>query len=231
MTLARRSDKIIDVGKSKERAKMQPKKDTEATGFASLPISILKDSYEGGKKKSLLSWNDVFRPSHRTLVKSLSDVLGVEYTFTEYHYHDGVEILLVDGGAATAVINDRAIPLKEGDVLVVNSFEAHGIFLEEGHSSLTRTCIAFRPYYLFPPENADDSTHFFADLKNILFTALIPAEHPAAKQITGCVRSIVSLCEGGKQGWSVAAFSQLLMFYSTMIEHGLFTQKIHVSFP
>lgn len=204
---------------------MQRKEDTEAQGFASLPISIRKDAYENGKLLSLLSANDVFRPSHRTLVKSLSDVLGTEYTFTEYHYHDGVEVMLVDKGCGTAVINDRAIPLSEGDVLVVNSFEAHGIFLEGEHAQFTRTCIAFRPYYLFPPESADHSTHFFADLKNIHFSNRIPAEHPAAVQIADCLRRIVSLCESGKAGWSVAAFSQLLMFYSVMIAYGLFSRS------
>lgn len=204
---------------------MHHKEDSGSEGFASLPISILKDSYECGEKKTLLAWNDVFRPSHRTLIKSVTDVLVTEYTFTKYHYHDGVEILVIDEGAATAVVNNRSIPLKKGDVLIVNAFDAHGIFLDGEDARLTRTCIAFRPYYLFPPENADNSTHFFADLKNILFKEHLPAGHPAAKRITELAQETVRLCESGAQGWSVSVFSHLLMFYSVMIEYGLFTRN------
>ncbi len=204
---------------------MQRTKDTGAQSFAALPVSILQDSYENGQKSSLLCWNDVFRPFHRTILKSVTDVLATECTFTKYHYHDGVEIILVDKGQATAIVNNRSIPLYEGDVLVVNAFEAHGIFLDSEDAHFTRSCIAFRPYYLFPPENADDSTHFFADLKNILFTGYIPASHPATKQISACVTQILELCKSGSAGWSVAVFSQLLMFYSVMIDHGLFTRN------
>ena len=204
---------------------MQRKETAGARDFPTLPISILKDSYENGQRRSLLCRNDVFRPFHRTILKSVTDVLVTEYTFTKYHYHDGVEILLADDGEANAVINNRSIPLAKGDVLVVNAFEAHGVFLESENASFTRTCIAFRPYYLFPPENADDSTHFFADLKNLLFVDHIPAAHPAAQRIGECVRQIVLLGEKSENGWSVEVFSNLLMFYSIMIGHGLVSKN------
>ena len=204
---------------------MQRKETAGAQEFASLPISILKDSYENGQRHSLFCRNNVFRPFHRTVLKSVTDVLVTGFTFTEYHYHDGVEILLVDKGEANAVVNNRRIPLREGDVLVVNAFEAHGVFLEGENPEFTRTCISFRPYYLFPPENADDSTHFFADLKNVTFREHVPANHPAAPKIAACIREILSLCKSESVGWSVAAFSKLLMFYSVVIEHGLFSEN------
>ena len=93
---------------------MQRKEFSESNGFAALPITILKDSYENGEKKSLLCRSDAFRPFHRTILKSVTDVLVTEYTFTKYHYHDGVELLLVDSGSATAVVNNRSIELQTG---------------------------------------------------------------------------------------------------------------------
>ena len=204
---------------------MQRKEEREHPGFASLPISILKDAYENGQRRSLLRQNDVFRPVHRTILKSVTDVLTTEYTFTKYHYHDGVEFLLVDKGEATAVVNNRSILLSEGDVLVANAFEAHGIYLTDANASFARTCIAFRPYHLFPPENADDSTHFFADIKNVLFHEHVPAAHPAAQRIAECIRRIAMLGEQERNGWSIEVFSHLLMIYSIMIGHGLFAKN------
>ncbi|MBQ8309430.1 MAG: helix-turn-helix transcriptional regulator [Clostridia bacterium] len=204
---------------------MNSNPNTEDQNFAILPVTIFKDSFEHGIRTNEASLNDTFKPNHRAILKSVIDVLKPEHVFTKYHYHDGVEIIRINEGQANIVINNHSISVQRGDVLVFNAFEAHGLFLPDAESLFTRTCIAFRPHYLFPPESGTGSAHFFADLKKISFQNHIPAEHPAAPMLCDTIDRIVSVYQEQHNGWSVEVFSCILQFYSQMIRYQLFKEN------
>lgn len=196
----------------------------EEQNLAVLPISIYKDSYENGNRTSEVFLNDTFKHNYRAILKSVIDVLNPEYTFSKYHYHDGIEIIRINDGCANIVINNKPYSAKRGDVFVFNSFEAHGIFLPDINLRFSRSCIAFRPQYLFPPERESGSVHFFADLKKLNFENYIPADHPAAPMLCDLADRIVRAYVEQNNAWSTEAFSHIMMFYSTMIRYQLFKE-------
>ncbi len=200
---------------------MQVNQKTEEQNFAVLPVCILKDAFQNGELIPIVHQNDTVKPFHRTILKSVSDLLSPEYEFTKYHYHNGIELFRLNEGEATVVVNDRAHTAKPNDVFIFNPFEAHGIYLSSPNVSLTRTGILFRPHHLFPPENSENGERFFTDLKQLCFQNEIPAAHPAAVELCDCIDRIVSLAASQENGWSVSVFSEILRFYALMIFHGL----------
>ena len=191
------------------------------TRFLDLPIFLWRDLLSDGSRTSAVCKDDSFKPLARTMLKSIMDAADSEYAFTPYHYHDGMEILCVDEGTATVIVNNRTLTVKKGDVLVFNAFEPHGIFLSSETASFGRTCLAFRPHYFFPPEPIGGEHHFFADLKALVFENHISSSHPAAAQIRSAVERIVSLYEKSAKAWAIEAFSQLILIYSDLARYGL----------
>lgn len=196
----------------------------EPKSFAIMPLAIYKDIYENGNRSSEVYLNDTYIPHHRAILKSVIDVLHPEHMFTKYHYHDGVELLRINEGNATVVINNQSFDAKEGDVFVLNAFEAHCIFLPSENLRFSRSCVAFRPHYLFPPESSTSGVHFFADMKRIHFQNQIPAEHPIAPVLCETIDRIVSAYRDQRNGWAVEAFSLIIYFYSQMICYRLFKE-------
>ena len=189
--------------------------------FTQLPIFLWKDRLSDEKRTSLVCKDDAFQLSSRTILKSVTSATDTEYTFTPYHYHDGMELLRIDEGTATVIVNNRTLTAQKGDLIVFNTFEPHGIYLSDERATFSRTCLAFRPHYFFPPERADGEHHFFADLKSLVFENHIPASHPAAAQLGICMDTILSLYEKNARGWAIEAFSQLILIYSHLVNFGL----------
>ena len=105
---------------------------------ASLPICILRDSVKDGKRTNKLAhYNELFRPNPKPLAKWAGSELGGS-VFTPYHYHEGLEILRITEGKCLAVINKKSYTVKSGDILIVNPFEAHGIYLESEAEAFSR---------------------------------------------------------------------------------------------
>ena len=185
--------------------------------FTDLPIFLWKDRRADGKRISIVCKDDSFKPSGRTILKSVTNAIDSEYTFIPYHYHDGLELLRIDDGNATVVINNHSITAKKGDFLIFNTFEPHGIFLSDEKAKFSRTCLAFRPHYFFPPERADGEHHFFADLRSLVFENHIPASHPVTHALSSILDGIIELYENNSPGWSIEAFSRLLLIYSQLV--------------
>jgi AraC-like DNA-binding protein len=204
---------------------MDSKTIIEAREFAILPITIFKDFFEKGNRISEVCLDDTFKQNHRAILKSLMDVLNPEYVFTKYHYHDGIEIIRINEGSGTVIVNNQAYPANAGDVFVFNAFEAHGIYLLSTDNCFSRTCIAFRPHYLFPPESDRSGIHFFADLKKLNFENHLPSTHPAAPLICEIVDRIVDAYLEKNNAWSAEAFSLIMRFYSIMIRFNVFKKS------
>lgn len=192
-----------------------------ASQFTDLPIFLWRDRLTNGIRTSSLCKEDSFKPSSRTMLKSVMGAADSEYAFTPYHYHDGMEILCIDDGTATVIVNNQTLEAKKGDVLVFNAFEPHGVFLSDEASTFSRTCLAFRPHYFFPPERAGGEHHFFSDLKSLVFENHIPASHPAAPHILSSVEKIIALYKKNASGWAIEAFSLLILIYSDLVRFDL----------
>ncbi len=185
-----------------------------------LPACILRSCMDGGEKRNLLLYNDViFRPNSKLMAKSVGDGSS-DFTFTPYHYHEGVEILRIVKGDAKIIINNRIYRMKAGDVAIVNPFEAHGIYLEDRNAPFIRDCVSFQPINLFP-DTSPQGGSIFSQLKTISFENRLPED--AAQSVSPHIDSIVTEAQSGRQGWSMAALAGIMRIYSSVIKSGCYS--------
>ena len=173
---------------------------------APLPICILRDSMQGGRRVNRFAHNnELFRPNSKPLAKSTGDGLG-SYTFTSYHYHEGVEILRITEGKCRAVINNKSYTAAAGDVLIINPFEAHAIYLSDASEPFSRDCISFLPDKLFPEGSA------FELMKSAVFKNALHANESA--EISHPIDKIISVGKSGDIGWTLSVLSGIVELYS-----------------
>lgn len=184
--------------------------------FSLLPMCVLKDDYSNGIRVGEVYINDVFRPNSKLLGKSARSDAGYEYTFTAYHFHEGVEILRINGGRAAVVVNNKIIEVEDDDIVVINPFEAHGIYLCDEGTKFSRTCLIFQPTDIFPSTSGGDT--LFDRLKNFRFKNLI--SRAESRELCDCIDEIIELAERSDAGWSVAVIANLTKIYSLAISLG-----------
>ena len=187
---------------------------------SALPVCILRSRMEAGEKRNLVLYNDVlFRPNSKMMTKAVSDDSS-DFTFTPYHYHEGVEILRIVEGEAKIVINNRVFLMKAGDVAVVNPFEAHGIYLKDRYAPFVRDCVSFQPINLFPDSSGAGGA-MFSQLKSVSFAN--PQPESVCASVSAKIDRIVAEAQGGRPGWSVAALSEVVRIYASVIRGGCFS--------
>ncbi len=191
--------------------------------FAVPPVSIVMDELAAGTRRLTYRMDTVYRPIARTMLKSVTDILGTEYVFSGYHYHEGIEIFRIRSGSAKIVINNRPIAVEKDDVIFVNAFEAHGTYLADAGVEFSRSCVIFHPYHVFPAESGND--RFFADLKSICFENRIPADHPASRALRDSVDRITDLFVKRPHGWTVTVYAEIMQIYATAVNRGLYQPK------
>ena len=182
--------------------------------FSFLPMCVLKDDFSDGVRVGEVYINDVFRPNSKLLQKSAKVDSDYGYTFTAYHFHEGVEILRIIEGRAAVVVNNRTIEVERDDVVVINPFEAHGIYLKDKTTKFARTCLIFQPTDIFPSTGSGDT--LFDRLKNLRFKNLIPRAE--SRPLCECIDGIIELASTSDAGWSVAVLANLTRLYSLAIK-------------
>ena len=191
--------------------------------FSFLPMCILKDDYAEQKRTTLISINNIVRSKKKHMLNSMSRQLNAEYVFSNYHFHEGIEILRINGGSARVIINDKKYDVKENDILIINPFENHGIYLMDRTADFSRTCVIFEPTDLFPAEK--ENKLLFDKLRALRFPNFISCEHPASAELCECIDHTVELAVTHTAGWPIAVFSNLVMFYSIIVREGLQTEE------
>ena len=190
----------------------------EALGFddfSILPMCVLKDEMVGGERISRVKVNDVFKPNPKMLPRAM----GNEYVFTKYHFHDGVEILRILSGEATAVINNRTYRVRPDDVLIINPYEAHGLYFDSSETQFSRSCVIFDPKDIFPSGKGDT---LFDRLRALRFKNYIRGGEDG--RLSLCLDRIVNVAERGDTSWAVEEISLLVSFYSLAISAGVATE-------
>ena len=154
----------------------------------------------------------------------MSCILGKDYPFSPYHFHEGIEILRINRGCANIIINDKNYAVTENDILIVNPFENHGIYLSDKNTDITRECIIFQPMALFPAEKENNKL-LFDKLRNLCFRNFIPHTEPCNKELCACIDNIISLSEQRSTEWPIAALSNLIMFYAILVRENFQTEE------
>ena len=181
--------------------------------FSILPMCVLKDEFKDGTRTGMVKFNDVFKPNPKILPR----MLGGEYVFTKYHFHDGVEILLVEEGEATAVISNMAYRVRSGDLLICNPYEAHGLYLDSVDVKFKRSCIIFNPRDIFPLSKSET---VFDALRRLKFKNYVP-RGDGSDALCECIRKMVRIAEKEDRSATVEEIATLIEFYSLAIKSGV----------
>lgn len=179
--------------------------------FSIMPVCIFKDTYSNHVRTPDIEINNIVRPNKKHMVNSVN-----QFEFSQYHYHEGIEILKIDKGTANVYINDNKYAATENDILIVNPFELHGIYLHDENAEFSRTCLVFQPMDLFPSEQKDKKI-FFENLRNMRFVNFISHNENLNGELCRCVDNITQLSRQHGAHWPIAVFSNLIMFYSIIV--------------
>lgn len=111
-----------------------------------------------------------------------------------YHYHHYIELLYSLHSGATIRVNDQSYDFTDGDLLVINSGEAHKV-LPVTHSDYI--CIKFSPHILYTSEQA------LLEYKYVMPFLSVNDDHKrlfTAKELSGT--TIPSLCKDIAEEWA-----------------------------
>ena len=184
-------------------------------------MCILKDHYVNRTRTHLISVNDnIVRPNNKLTLSFADRNIRAENVFTAYHFHDGIEILRINKGAVSVVIDGKTFAAKENDILIANLFEAHGIYLTDPDTEFERSCFIFRPYDLFPSKKKS-SLPLYDMLLSSSFENYISSDEDYSAELCDCFDRIIEATSKRNNGWQVAVMAQLVIFYSIMIREGL----------
>jgi len=137
-----------------------------------------------------------------------------------FHWHDFVEISVVTAGSGTYDIEDKRVPVRTGDIVVLNDVERHRL-----HSSSSRplreTVFHFAPRLLTAAGAALDSTGY---LKLFLYDGaafdnrprLPPAVRREAMSITA---AIVEEWRGRPRHYQLVIRARLLTLVALLLRH------------
>lgn len=182
-----------------------------------LPMCVLKDEMVDGKRVGVVAVNDIFKPTPKVLPRTMAG----EYVFTKYHFHDGIEILRIHKGEATAVINNRTFAVKSGDLLIINPYEAHSIYLNSPDVPFCRSCVIFKPQDIFPSGKGGT---LFDGLRTLRFKNHIDRGCKSEGLVKRLDR-IVEIAECAGVARSVEEIAALIEFYSAAISEGAVTDS------
>jgi AraC-like DNA-binding protein len=186
-----------------------------------MPMCILKDYYAKRTRTHLISFNDnIVRPNNKPALSFTSANMRAKNIFSSYHFHDGIEILRISKGSAVVLIGEKTFEANENDILIVNPFEAHGIYLTDPLAEFERSCFIFRPADLFP-DKKKSNLPLYDMLLVPGFENYISNKEVYSKELCCCLDRIIEAVSKSNNGWQVAVLGQLVMFYSVMIREGL----------
>ena len=121
--------------------------------------------------------------AHTTKTKSFGVFFSDQKKPTQrVHVHDCCEIFLCLEGGSTFLINDKVYDIKNGDLFVINQFEAHKVVAGKD-GNFTRYILHVHPAFIYANSLGDASLSpcFFATNK---ITKVSPTKQELAKLIT-----------------------------------------------
>ncbi len=190
--------------------------------FAAPPITASVDAWQNQTRHCIFKTKDDMHPISRKILRSVTDTLTPTQIYSDYHYHEGVEIFRILEGGAEMVIDNHPIRVEKGDIIIINPFVAHGTYLYAENNTFSRSCIMFHPYHIFPAEGGRE--RFFGNLKTLCFEAYIPHSHPNNPELSESIDRIIALFSEKPPAWTVSAYAEVMHFYALMTQHGLYRE-------
>ncbi len=175
------------------------------------PICVLWDEMNEGVRSSFIHPDKRFKCNNRPLSKTSVERFANADIFTPLHDHEGIEILFIEQGSATILVDAKPIEVGTGDIIFINPFEPHGIYLTNRQTPFRRICLQFHPHSIFPCVHQEES--LYTKLRALCFQNIIFSTHPTAAAIGEHVLQIANSARRAGMEAALSMYANLLAIY------------------
>ena len=138
---------------------------------------------------------------------------------TQFHFHDYIEMLYGVRGSVTVVISDNTYELKNGDLMVINSKETHGVVVNEDHSCYI--VVKFMPQLLYAAEQSAFELEYIMPflLDTNQQSRVFKSEVLKTSQISTMMYDIFNEWERHEYGYELAMRSDILRVFLWILRY------------
>lgn len=134
------------------------------------------------------------------------------------HYHDYIEILYAEDCNLSVWINDTEFPFSTGELIIINSREAHEVYAKEKNRGKYRV-IKFSPEILRFGGKAFEETKYILPLfrKGLSSHRKLSAEDTELAGIKRAIDDIFSEWRGDEFGFELALLGEIISLFSKIV--------------
>lgn len=135
-----------------------------------------------------------------------------------WHWHEEMEILIINNGLAEVSTDDAVYTLKPGQGIIINQSVLHAIQSMD-HNNCTFYSIVFHPDFLFGHKSSYLHTQFLLPLQNFrLFKMFVLDENNAwHERMLDAVNDAIAVNIAKPFGYEIAAKGHLCRFWSELV--------------
>ena len=136
-----------------------------------------------------------------------------------WHWHEEMEVLILNDGLAEVSTDDASYPLKPGQGIIINQNVMHSIY-SQNQENCTFYSFVFHPDFLFGHKNSYLQAQFLLPIQNFrLFKMLVLDETNAwHERMLDAVNDAIAVNIIKPFGYEVATKGHLCRFWSELIE-------------
>ncbi|MCM1388285.1 MAG: AraC family transcriptional regulator [Bacillus sp. (in: Bacteria)] len=135
-----------------------------------------------------------------------------------WHWHEEMEILLINNGYAKVTTDDHEQILRPGQGFILNQNVMHSIHSIEGNNC-TYYSLVFHPDFLFGYNNSYLRTNFLLPMQSfsILKTMLMDAENAWHKSMLAILEKVLDVNRAKSFGYEMVTKGYLCQFWATLL--------------
>ncbi len=136
----------------------------------------------------------------------------------QWHWHEEMEILIINNGLAEVSTDDASYSLKPGQGIIINQNVMHSI-CSQNQKNCTFYSLVFHPDFLFGHKSSSLQTRFLLPIQNfLLFKILVLSEdNPWHKRMLDAVNDTIAANVAKQFGYEIATKGYLCRFWAEMI--------------
>lgn len=145
-----------------------------------------------------------------------------------YHWHDCYEIAYIKSGTGTYYVENKAFPVKPGDIVIINDIEHHQLCVDD--TIFNQINIVFRPSLILTGSKSGLDYDFISPFSNhdLGFNNKIASDHPYSAEIRGYIHIMTNEYREQCNGWQLMIKAKLLSLLTLLFRH-FSTAQIHAS--
>ncbi len=135
-----------------------------------------------------------------------------------WHWHEEMEVLIINDGLAEVSTDDGSYTLKPGQGIIINQNVMHSIF-SQNHENCTFYSLVFHPDFLFGHKNSYLQAQFLLPVQSFrLFKVLVLDEANAwHERMLDAVNDTIAVNVTKPFGYEIASKGHLCRFWSELI--------------